>query len=651
MKKFNKIFLAAIFFFIPIIANAAASVEPDYEVVASYISGELDFVGSVHIKEAIVVKGDLNGYRLALKYKNSRLAAWEPGKIDFANSSIYNARSIDIYKISAMPIDKEDIGWGLLNLDFKEFEENSSANKGDMGIFTKTAMSDGVEIKTYNVNRDGYMVFYFDYFLNQIAVLHEDCAEVYYTFFTLDEDDVDEVKIQITTPGYSRDDTFRVWAHGALNGNINPVSDKKDEEGNILYKGALAEVKNFKAGDLIEIRMTFDKNLISTAFGNNIDTSKMEALKSIEEIEQKRADEANKKRKFIKVVYNTTLVGAIGYLIGLIVIWVFMYIKYDKEHKVNFDMHYYREFTGDYNVEVVDYLLKENISTNAMNASIMNLIYKKNIDIEEVPDSKKDLVLIEKSRDKLNSTELILMEMLFDTIGKEGRVTLKEIEKFSSKYSTAEKFMSKYNAWVLSATADAKKENFFESLTLPRACASLYFVLGIVIFFLCLGFNIEPIILPIAVLILSIIFLVYVWAFKKWSKKGREHYLKWQAFKNFLLNFGKLDEKEIPEIKLWDKYLVYATVLGVAKEVQKSMKVRLTNMGMNESVIGPRTFYMRDFYIMNSISNSMSNARTKSMNVISAENAKSNMSGGGGFGGGFSGGGGFAGGGGGGGGF
>ncbi|HBA37875.1 MAG TPA: hypothetical protein DCY94_04050 [Firmicutes bacterium] len=649
MKNLKMMFVVICTIFSPFVVSAQEAVDPDYDVVASYVSADIDILGSMHVKEAMVVKGELNGFRRTIKYKNSHLADWEPGHVDFANSSIYNARGIKVSKVSALKIDKDNIGWGLLNLNYPAFEEKNSATNGMGEVFTAKLIDDGAEVRAYNVNDGGYMVYYFDYYVNQVAVLHDDCAEVYYTFFILD-DDVRDVNIQVTTPGTSKDDVYRIWAHGPLNGDLNAISEEKDEEGRILYKGALAKIQKYKSGEAIDIRMTFDRNLLSSELGI-LDDSKMEALSGIERIEKERADEANRKRVLIKTVYYITFGGGILYLVGLVILWIYMYAKYDKEHKVNFDMHYYREFTGDYNVEVVDYLMKQDITPDAMNASIMNLIYKKNIDIEEIPDEKKNLILHEKNRDNLNATEMILMELLFDDIGKGKSVTLKEIEKYSSKYSTAEKFMGKYNAWKLSATSDAKKEGFFESLTAPRVCASLYFLLGIILFVLMVSFEVEPFILPISVLLLSIVFLIYVWAFKKWSLKGREDFLKWKAFKNFLLDFGTMDEKEIPAVKLWDRYLVYATVLGVAKEVQKSMKIRLSSMNIEEEMISPSTFYYRDFYIMNSISRSMSTARTKSMSVISAENAKSNMSGGGGFGGGFSGGGGFAGGGGGGGGF
>ena len=123
--------------------------------------------------------------------------------------------------------------------------------------------------------------------------------------------------------------------------------------------------------------------------------------------------------------------------------------------------------------------------------------------------------------------------------------------------------------------------------------------------------------------------------------KGREHYLKWKAFKNFLKDFGSFKDKELPEVKLWEKYLVYATVFGLAKEVQKTMRVKLTELGYDATYVHSYWYY-NDFYMGNVISNSISKAHSNSNAAIAASSSSS----GGGYGGGFSGGGGFGGGGG-----
>ena len=84
-------------------------------------------------------------------------------------------------------------------------------------------------------------------------------------------------------------------------------------------------------------------------------------------------------------------------LVGIALIWflalsiwhIYIYWKYDRKIKTSFDQTYYRDFPLDYGPWVIDYLMKKKITPNAMSASIMNLIYKKNIKVEEVKGKKK----------------------------------------------------------------------------------------------------------------------------------------------------------------------------------------------------------------------------------------------------------------------
>jgi uncharacterized membrane protein len=116
-------------------------------------------------------------------------------------------------------------------------------------------------------------------------------------------------------------------------------------------------------------------------------------------------------------------------------------------------------------------------------------------------------------------------------------------------------------------------------------------------------------------------------------------------------DFGNMNTKELPEVPLWGKYLVYATVLGCAEELRKQMKIKIAEMNIDESTL--YSYYWYDntwgdgFFVTNAIASTMNSAGTISTSTI----ASSTMSSGGGFGGGSSFGGGSGGGGGGGGSF
>ena len=148
----------------------------------------------------------------------------------------------------------------------------------------------------------------------------------------------------------------------------------------------------------------------------------------------------------------------------------------------------------------------------------------------------------------------------------------------------------------------------------------------------------------IITVVLAIIFLIYTLSFTKKTPKGMEHYAKWQAFKRFLSDFGNFSIKELPEIILWERYLVYATIFGLADKVEKVMNVRIKEIS-NVDIDYLTLNYITNIHIANLITSSMHSAINSSQVTINRMNATSSMSSGGGFGGGFSSGGGFGGGG------
>ncbi|MCX6773171.1 MAG: DUF2207 domain-containing protein, partial [Candidatus Micrarchaeota archaeon] len=73
----------------------------------------------------------------------------------------------------------------------------------------------------------------------------------------------------------------------------------------------------------------------------------------------------------------------------------------------------------------------------------------------------------------------------------------------------------------------------------------------------------------------------------KWTPEGRLEEKKWAAFKKYMLDFGRLQEKTVPDLILWEDYLIYATAFGIASQVIKTLKVRYPDQQMkNAAFIG-----------------------------------------------------------------
>ncbi len=640
MKKYIIIFLLTLLFIPFSNLKAVSSNKVDYKVNKYYINSEIEIAGGLNVKQLIEVEGTFNGYYQNFSTKNTNVVAFTGLESDLKGSSIYNPTSIEKIKIGKL---KNTDDLNLVSLTEEKldgnvewFEQVETPQNGDKGVFSLVKDDNGnYNIKMYNETIKGKTVFYLEYVITNVLVEHNDSAEFYYNFLSKDySDPIKDAKIFVALP-YPSEKVFKLWAHGQRDASILMDEGKR---------AVVAEITNYQVGSGIDIRLLFDKEIFSI----NINQSKksgLDAIPIIEKIETERADEANKYRKVDRIVHYGMYALHGIYIAFILGLTIFIYFKYDREYKSAFKGQYYREFIEEYPVEIVEYLLNKNVTSNSFGASILNLIYKKNIKVERIEGKKEDYKLIKNNEKGLSDNELKIMKLLFDEVGNNNEVKLSDVKKSSSKVTSGGKnsVYDTFTSWKESVTTEAVKQNFFLDYQRIKFTFTLLGLLGIGLFFLTRWLFMMPI--AYVTLVLSILFIIYVLLFKKRTVKGNDDYNKWMGFKRFLNDFGSFKEKELPEIALWEKYLVYASAFGIAAKVSKTMKTKFKELNPNDNY-NP-TF--NNYYMMSS----MSNYLTKSINdsvsksYSSVQNYKSNnWSSGSGMGGGFSSGGGFGGGGG-----
>lgn len=630
----KKILLFILFLFLPSIVSAASV---NYNITNFYIDANILENGDMEMKELIVLDGTFHGYVRELQYKNNKLNTYVPGEINFANSAIYNASGINNVKVYTKKIIEENIDFDEIHSVFtplvRAYNEKS-AKDGDYIYHNEDNIQ---SYKMYQSADDETVAFLITYTIKDAIVIHEDVAELYWNFigngFT---DKISNLKIKVHLPKEDNTSNFHFWAHGDITGEIDAL-DKKT---------IFATMKTLEKNTIVDIRMTFDKELITNQ--TILRNSEQNALEEILKIEEKRAEDANKQRELIRRVIAFSKIMTVVYFVGLVVTWIWIYLKFDREHKSDFKAKYYREFTGDYNVEVIDYLMNKNITPNAMSASIMNLIYKKNITVEEIPSNtkKKTYQFHLNNNDNVTNTEQVLLDFLFERVGKENTFTTTDLEKYAKGTKTCEKFQKSYSEWKNCVIKDGEQEKFYENNGIPVVIGILALLIGILIFLVVMYYSVDYFLCYLT-LPLGIIFLFYTIFIRKRTKKGNEDYVRWKAFKNFLKDFGAFDIKELPEIVLWEKYLVYATIFGLADTVEKSMNVKIKELDLSTDQVYVGWHPLYDWHLYNVINSTIHTAYTSSISATTA-NANSRNSSGGGFGGGFSSGSGFGGGGGGG---
>ena len=306
-----------------------------------------------------------------------------------------------------------------------------------------------------------------------------------------------------------------------------------------------------------------------------------------------------------------------------------------------YDGKYYRDFPSGDNPYVLEYLMKKKITTLSFSATILSLIAKKVIKIEKNPIDEKDiqLKLIDENQ-YLTNAEKSIIEALFDVVGDTRVCSLKELKKFGKKTSNAITLKAKIDKFNVYAEKEAKQKGYFEEkikTTATKVIICIHYIIMFIIMIAGVNYKInngENIIIGLILIsIVSFISYKIISKDKGRTELGAEEYSKWLAHKRYLQHFSNFDEKDLPEVILWEKYLVTATILGCADKVQKRLKLYIADT--DNDYYDDILFYRNLNYMIRSINSSVKTS-------ISVANAMSSggSSSSGGFGGGSSGGGG-----------
>ena len=155
------------------------------------------------------------------------------------------------------------------------------------------------------------------------------------------------------------------------------------------------------------------------------------------------------------------------------------------------------------------------------------------------------------------------------------------------------------------------------------------FVQNIVTYALITGF------FTVVVLVINLVLISkLINRFSGFTSKGINEQEQWKAFKKYMEDFSLLDEKEVPQLIIWEKYLVFATAFGIADKVIKQLKIIYPELNEQDT--------LNNLVLFAAMSNSgvLNTNFISSLNTSTSHMYSSTYSSGSGSGGGFSGGGG-----------
>ena len=592
--------------------------------------------GSIKVRELIKMNGEYNGMERDVSYANSNSEPYN-GEISAikGNTTLYDGSGITDIKVGSIS-DDGDLTFDDFNRDINYFDEvsyASNASNGTASKYTFNTFMDEVNLKLFNPsNLDE--IFYIEYTVTDVVVVHNDIAELAWN--TLGDgyrENIGDYEVKVELP--NSDSDYRVWLHGPLNGNIERTNNKE----------ALGTFNFLGAYNPVSVRLIFDKSLVPNA----TKVSGLTAKSAIIDYQTKLSDEANRERERIQRQNMILIIASSVWALIAISLAVGVYLREKNMKKTAFNMEYFREFPGSYGPEVLEYLLDKNVTEKSLSATILNLIYKKVLKVEKIDNKKKEdyKLVLQDDAASLTETERIALNLIINEIGNSKEVVLSTIKKHCSSLSNANRFMDLYNDFIKTSKDLGKNEKFFAKTPGLVAFTIIFSLLGVILAIVSFGLDLSW--LGIIIIILMIALIIFVITRKFYTKKGAEHYSKWMAHKRFLEDFSRFNEKELPEVILWDKYLVYAVVLDCADKLSKEMKIKMASMDNIDSTYVGYNPVMTHYLITSSVYSSINNGVHTAVASSRSSIAASQTSSGGGFGGGSIGGGGSFGGGGGGG--
>ncbi len=292
----KKLFLLLLLF-IPITVNA------EIKVTTHLIDAEIEIAGGLRVKELLVFDGSIKDFSRTINYKMIN-EIWDQKSINLQNSAIYNGYSLENINVAAIETPKEisfenipkELDY-INELDPQKKYKNFYTNiKNDLGS-TVNIHYDGKEEKTALV---------IEYVVSNVIVIHEDIAELNYTFKNLDLG-ANQSYIRVIIPYSTNSEVFNYWVHGPASGTLQELVTSSQEK-----IGVITEFPSLKND--INFRMTIPKDQI--AIDVYLNKSKVKALDEILKIENTKLQKQGINSNTLKAIKYVLIVISCLYLLG-----------------------------------------------------------------------------------------------------------------------------------------------------------------------------------------------------------------------------------------------------------------------------------------------------------------------------------------------
>lgn len=487
------------------------------------------------------------------------------------------------------------------------------------------------------------------YVIPQAALAYDDCIVYFQKFLSeSNETKIEKITVGINLPEGVSPDNTKIFGHGPAYGQIDFAADNP--------RRVEMSVEKITPGFFVEARFLMPAGVLTSApvrSGAVYDEILAEELAA--------AAKADRERFIGQAAWILALLLMASLLAGTILLRLRYKDNFRKLKPAN-SPPYLREAPSPLPPAIAANLFrfyqKKPDKAALISTCLLDLVSRRVLAVETGIVGKNEETFLRRlpGEPALLECEKPILEFLFrDVAPNQEQVSLRELQKFcrsQRNYSEINNLLTSFESrfkrlWSQYGFEEKQRNLVPGSLIGLRiaAAAALFFGLVLVV--------IELLLLAAAAWTLAaggalaLLFnIVFCHKRRMLTQKGEDELALWQALYRFFNELTAFEEKELPEIDLWEKLLVYAAALGVADKVVRQLQMRYPQLN--------DPYYMRQhLYVYaglrfgsgaggNSfagLQNTLSSSFRSAQSVVTSRNSSSG-SGGGFSGGGFSGGGG-----------
>ncbi len=291
-------------------------------------------------------------------------------------------------------------------------------------------------------------------------------------------------------------------------------------------------------------------------------------LLTLEDIEREEEEYLSEVQGVLAVSF-----GILGFFLVLLAL---VYLLFGREPAVPYAREYEQEPPSDDPPDVVNAVVKNiggAVDEDGIAAVLLHLYHLDLVDFAE--DGETLILNAREVPGNLPETEQAFLKLLVQ-FAENGRFAFRDLQKrLGQSLTLARSFNAALSSYRKTVGKELLRRRYLK--TAGNVLAKILAILMIFASFVVFSLTRRPVFahfLPLFTLLSGVLFFTGAFVllarrdlFGHWTREGRLFYLRWRSFARFLEDYSLLSEQPPQAVVLWEKYLIYATALGLGETV------------------------------------------------------------------------------------